>query len=140
MSSAILRTCARRSAGLSLSAGSSRSLMTWSTWFLSCSVGAPAQATVAATTIVDRLAKGVRERLRGNHERVVLEGEGQRDVDELAGPQPPLGVGERGLEPDRAGGLIDGVVDERHRAALGLGLARGDGVHGERAGRHVALD
>src|SRR5205823_6060745 len=60
------------------------------------------------------------QRLGRDHEGVVLDGERHGHVHELARPQALVAVGERGLEADGAGGLVDGVVDERHRAALGL--------------------
>ena len=62
------------------------------------------------------------------------------DVDELAGPELPIVVGERPLDLDRAGRLIDGVVDERdvadgraaRRRSAGRASTRSD------AARHVA--
>ncbi len=47
------------------------------------------------------------------------------DVDELAGPKLALFVREFGFEADRAGLLIDLIVDDLKRAGIKFGLAVG---------------
>ncbi len=66
-----------------------------------------------------------------DRETVVAGVEQQPHVDQLARPEPVRGVGELGLEADRAGRLQDLVVDERelagielHRIVLAIGLDR----------------
>src|SRR5712692_1924913 len=71
---------------------------------------------------------------------VRLGGQGERDVGELAGPEPSLRVGERRLQSDRARGRVDRVVDEGHHAGDGTRLACGHDRDLQRPGRHVALD
>ena len=55
----------------------------------------------------------VLHRDRGHDNRPRIGGEPHRHVHELAGPEAPVRVREGRLDSDGAGGLIDGVVDER---------------------------
>ena len=61
---------------------------------------------------------------RGRHrQNVVLGLQEQPDIDELPGPERVAWVGERCLEADRAGRLIDLIVDQQQRPSIELGLA-----------------
>ena len=50
---------------------------------------------------------------RRDDDRLRIRGQRHDDVDELAGPEPPIGVRKRPFDANRAGVLVNGVVDER---------------------------
>ena len=65
----------------------------------------------------------------------------QPHVDELPRPKLQVGVGEFRLQLDRAGGLIDLVVDDLQRAAVDDGLVVGaEGVDRQRTLREGLVD
>src|SRR6185437_11338039 len=75
---------------------------------------------VVALHLVDVVAIGpALHRLRRNHQAAVDRADQQLHVDELARPQFIVLVVELGLEPERAGGGVDLVVDDLEHAAAG---------------------
>src|SRR5207237_6404982 len=77
---------------------------------------------------VDALAVlPARARLGGRDDGALLLAQRQRDVDELAGPERFVAIGEGRLEPDLAGLQIHRVVDEGEQAGL---LLAGDRARG----------
>jgi len=77
----------------------------------------------------------------GNRQRVLASFDQQPDIDQFARPQPMLGIGEIGLEPYRAAGLDDLVVQHRELALVELGLiVFAVGQDGQRSFRHRLLD
>src|SRR5207245_8373563 len=76
-----------------------------------------------------------------DHDHLGPAGKGQHHVDELPGPQPPVGIGESPLEQDRPGRSIDGVVDEGKRALCGsLFILRDQRPNPQLPSRLILLD
>ena len=69
-----------------------------------------------------------------NHDRLGQRLDLETDVDELAGPELEIRIWEFGLQLQRAGGLIDLVIDAFQRAGIDDGDAViAEHVHGKRA-------
>ncbi len=80
--------------------------------------------------------------LRRHHEGVVLHKQAKRDGDELPHPQGPALVVELGLELNRTGRGVDGVVDEVERPirARVRGVSRCGNGHRDGTGRRRSID
>ena len=77
---------------------------------------------------------------RRDGQAVVPRIEQQPHIDEFARPKPVRRVGKFGLEPDRAGGLQDLVVDQRELAFVELDrVVLAVGEHRERPLGHLLL-
>ena len=66
---------------------------------------------------------------------IVLGLQKQSDIEELPGPERIVRVGKCRLEADRAGGLIDHIIDQQQRAPIELGFP----VAGQRGNRDGTL-
>ena len=80
-------------------------------------------------------------RFGGNDNGIRLGRQGEHNIDKLAGPQAPLGVGKHGFELDRTGGAVDRVIDKFQVALLRPPFVRWKrGIDLQRAARHMTFE
>ena len=90
---------------------------------------------VLADDVAERADRSALHRRRRHHQRLRQGLDLEADIDELARPELVVGVGEFGLELERAGGLVDLVVDAGELA----GVDYGDAVIAEHVDRERPL-
>ena len=80
--------------------------------------GRTATLSVVLDHVDERAVRPALHRRGRHHDDLAQRVDQQAHIDELARPELQIGIGKLGLEPDRAGGLIDLVVDHQHLAVV----------------------